>query len=108
MIRSEEVHLLVETIKQHNGIEVPTESALAALYALEQYRYGALQSNVQQQRKSRPADTQHTPKRNDAALCQRCHRPMRIVQITPIGTSEFRTFECLNCKSQQASVAKRA
>ena len=105
MIRPEEVHLLVETIKQHSGTEVPTESALAALYALEQYRYGTLQSNLRQ-RKSRPVDNQ--PKRTDAELCQRSNSPMRIVQIKPVGTSEFRTFQCLNCKSQRAVVVKRA
>ena len=107
MIKPDEVHLLVETIKEHSGTEVPTESALAALYALEQYRYGTLQSNLQQ-RKSRPVDNQQTPKRIDPELCQRCNSPMRIVQTKPVGTSEFRTFECLNCKSHRAVVVKRA
>jgi len=47
MINLEEVRLLVNSIKQHSGTEVRTDSALAALYALEQYRYRKLQSNLQ-------------------------------------------------------------
>jgi hypothetical protein len=47
MINLEEVRLLVKSIKQHSGTEVPTDSALAALYMLEQYRYRTLQSNLQ-------------------------------------------------------------
>jgi hypothetical protein len=47
MINLEEVRLLVKSIKQHSGTEVPTDSALAALYVLEQYRYRTLQSNLQ-------------------------------------------------------------
>ena len=47
MINLEEVRLLVKSIKQQSGTEVPTDSALAALYALEQYRYRTLQSNLQ-------------------------------------------------------------
>ena len=41
MIKPEEVHLLVESVTQHSGTNVPPDAALAALYALAQYRYRA-------------------------------------------------------------------
>ena len=47
MINLEEVRLLVKSIKQHSETEVPTHSALAALYVLVQYRHRTLQSNLQ-------------------------------------------------------------
>jgi hypothetical protein len=52
MIKPEEVQLLVQSIKQHSGTEIPTDSALAALYELELYRYRTLASYLQQPRMS--------------------------------------------------------
>ena len=103
MIKPEEVHVLVESIKQHSG--TPPDSALAALYELEHCRYGTVGS--------RPQETEiraYAPhyKRIDVAMCRRCNGPMRIIQIEPVGPFELRSLECLNCKRQRSLVVKSA
>jgi hypothetical protein len=70
VINPDEVQLLVQSIKQHSGTEVPTASALAALYELEHYRYRSLTSRLQQPRVLRPAQSPRSPTGVDAALPQ--------------------------------------
>jgi DNA polymerase III alpha subunit (gram-positive type) len=53
------------------------------------------------------AITPRAPKYIESAMCPQCQRPMLIVRIQRVGLGyDMRTFECPQCKREEAAVVK--